>query len=93
MHGLQCRPAGTMISPRARQEWTRWESQLRAAEASDRASDAKPGGVLQSTPVQLEALHGRQDTVGAVACDAACDLAAGVSRYTALHLCKIVWRS
>ncbi|RPD74309.1 N-terminal nucleophile aminohydrolase [Lentinus tigrinus ALCF2SS1-7] len=81
MQRLQRRPAAAMISPRARQEWMRWKSQLDSAQAPSLSGALDPESLdtSQSVPAQLDGLRNRQDTVGAVAWDAAGDLAAGVS--------------
>ncbi|KAI0706840.1 nucleophile aminohydrolase [Cerioporus squamosus] len=64
---------------RARQEWTKWRGELEAARASSSALYTEHLETTRLVPAQLDGLHNRQDTVGAVVCDAAGDLAAGVS--------------
>ncbi|EIM83044.1 N-terminal nucleophile aminohydrolase [Stereum hirsutum FP-91666 SS1] len=63
---------GGMISPRARREWEGWRKRLEEAERRKEGSDVQDGEVLVG-------LNDRQDTVGAIALDAAGNVAAGVS--------------
>lgn len=65
---------GGMVSPRARREWEVWRRRLEEAERRKEGSDVQDGEGLVG-------LNDRQDTVGAIALDAAGNVAAGVSRY------------
>lgn len=67
---------GGMVSPRARREWEGWRKRLEEAEArgGEQTENVDDGELLVG-------LNDRQDTVGAIALDAAGNVAAGVSRY------------
>ena len=58
----------SMVSPRARREWQVWKARM-------------VQGGAQGPRGDVEGLHARQDTVGAVVWDSSGGLAAGVSRY------------
>ncbi|GLB37601.1 putative N-terminal nucleophile aminohydrolase [Lyophyllum shimeji] len=57
-------PPGSLISPKARGEWTRWKTRLESSNADQ---------------TEAASLNDIQDTVGAVACQDANAVAAGVS--------------
>ncbi|KAF4598208.1 Threonine aspartase 1 [Pleurotus pulmonarius] len=61
-------PVDSLITPRARQQWAQWKARLDQAEA---------GTVDSTCPTTAE--DQMQDTVGAVTCDGAGRMAAGVS--------------
>ncbi|KAI1794131.1 N-terminal nucleophile aminohydrolase [Ganoderma leucocontextum] len=78
-NGLQC-PSESLISPRARREWVHWNSKLDATRScAPSGGPSNSTGQLASPLMQVDGLHDRQDTVGAVAWDADGHLAAGVS--------------
>ncbi len=66
-------PVDSLVTPRARQQWAQWKVRLDQAEA---------GTVDSTCPTTAE--DQMQDTVGAVTCDGAGRMAAGVSRCPAI---------
>lgn len=70
--GLSCVEPEALIAPRAREDWSKWKSQLE----TDRVGVVVPDEQFPES----QGLRDRQDTVGAVAWDLDGDLAAGVSR-------------
>ncbi|TFK54151.1 N-terminal nucleophile aminohydrolase [Heliocybe sulcata] len=67
-NGCEIVPPEALVSPRARREWQTWKGRL---------ENVTQGNAAFSS--ELHDLHGRQDTVGAVALDMEGHLAAGVS--------------
>ena len=80
MRGLDCCSAESSISPRAQREWDKWKRELDIAQSNESPLDAL-SMPPSTTSSELDGMRDRQDTVGAVAWDAAGNLAAGVSRY------------
>ena len=81
MRGLDCCSAESLISPRAQREWDKWKRELDIAQSNEPPLAALSMPPSATTSSELDGLRDRQDTVGAVAWDAAGNLAAGVSRY------------
>lgn len=77
-HGLNKIDPASLISSKAQSEWAKWKARLQNATPPESFS-------LPNEQSHLE------DTVGALACDEAGDLAAGVSRSSCypLNLCEI----
>ncbi|KAH9858714.1 N-terminal nucleophile aminohydrolase [Lenzites betulinus] len=77
--GMVC-PPEDMVSPRALSEWKKWKDALaNAQQASPAGTTAETSAPLARRPPQVDGLHDRQDTVGAIVLDAEGNLAAGVS--------------
>ncbi|KAH9832184.1 nucleophile aminohydrolase [Rhodofomes roseus] len=86
--GIAIVPPGTLVTPRAKEEWERWTTVLNSVSSSETiggcSADECP--VLQTqvcapslVATDHSSLHDVQDTVGAVACDAEGSFSAGVS--------------
>ncbi|KAK7687047.1 hypothetical protein QCA50_009547 [Cerrena zonata] len=69
--GLSCLEPEALIAPRAREDWSRWKSQLETV----RVGDVVPEEQFPKS----QGLRDHQDTVGAIVLDLNGDLAAGVS--------------
>lgn len=80
--GLNMIDPASLISDKAHSEWAKWKARLQ---------NATPSADSSSLPNGQSHL---EDTVGAIACDEAGDLAAGVSRSSccSLKLCQIELR-
>lgn len=77
---LECIPPESLISPRAEHEWAKWKIQLEHAQANQQLTSSEELDTTRRELSQVDGLHERQDTVGAVVWDASGNLAAGVSR-------------
>ncbi|KAI0780053.1 nucleophile aminohydrolase [Fomes fomentarius] len=76
---LECIPPESLISPRAEHEWAKWKSQLEHARANQQLTSSEGIDTTRRDLNQVDGMHERQDTVGAVVWDASGNLAAGVS--------------
>lgn len=67
--GVETVPLESLVSPRANADWQTWKKRLELSDNFQNSTDSKSSST-----------HKMQDTVGAIAWDAAGGLAAGVSR-------------